>query len=64
MKKFGVCIYIERGSFGFEKLKSEKWWKAVRICCNFDVMDGVFVNNISFGFPMLEAVKKMHRHMS
>lgn len=25
---------------------------------HFDVMDGVFVNNISFGFPMLEAVKK------
>lgn len=24
---------------------------------HFDVMDGVFVNNISFGFPMLEAVK-------
>ncbi len=25
---------------------------------HFDVMDGIFVNNISFGFPMLEAVKK------
>lgn len=25
---------------------------------HFDVMDGEFVNNISFGFPMLEAVKK------
>lgn len=25
---------------------------------HFDVMDGIFVNNISFGFPVLEAVKK------
>lgn len=25
---------------------------------HFDVMDGIFVNNISFGFPLLEAVKK------
>ncbi|MCM1227928.1 MAG: ribulose-phosphate 3-epimerase [Clostridium sp.] len=25
---------------------------------HFDVMDGIFVKNISFGFPVLEAVKK------
>lgn len=25
---------------------------------HFDVMDGMFVNNISFGFPVLKAVKK------
>lgn len=25
---------------------------------HFDVMDGIFVNNISFGFPLLEAVNK------
>lgn len=25
---------------------------------HFDVMDGIFVNNISFGLPVLEAVKK------
>ena len=25
---------------------------------HFDVMDGIFVNNISFGFPVLEAVEK------
>lgn len=25
---------------------------------HFDVMDGIFVNNISFGFPILEAINK------
>ena len=26
---------------------------------HFDVMDGVFVNNISFGIPVLKSVKKI-----
>ena len=28
---------------------------------HFDVMDGVFVNNISFGIPILQAVKKVSK---
>ena len=30
---------------------------------HFDVMDGVFVPNISFGFPILEAVKQYAEKM-
>ncbi|PIQ21127.1 MAG: ribulose-phosphate 3-epimerase, partial [Cytophagales bacterium CG18_big_fil_WC_8_21_14_2_50_42_9] len=30
---------------------------------HFDVMDGMFVPNISFGFPILEAVKQYAEKM-
>lgn len=26
-----------------------------------DIMDGVFVPNISFGFPVMKALQKMHK---
>lgn len=58
MKKISVSLL----SADFSDLTSEI--KKIENCnfvgsLHFDVMDGIFVPNISFGFPILKAVKKI-----
>lgn len=58
MKKISVSLL----SADFSDLKSEV--KKIELCdltgtLHFDVMDGIFVPNISFGFPVLSAVRKI-----
>ena len=53
-----IAPSILAGNFG--KLDSEIEMLNASICdwIHIDIMDGVFVPNISFGFPVLEAIKK------
>lgn len=58
MKKISVSLL----SADFLDLKSEI--RKIELCesvrsLHFDVMDGVFVHNISFGFPILKAVRSL-----
>jgi len=53
-----IAPSILAGNFG--KLDSEIEMLNASICdwIHIDIMDGVFVPNISFGFPVIEAIKK------
>ena len=53
-----IAPSILAGNFG--KLDSEIEMLNASICdwIHIDIMDGVFVPNISFGFPVLDAIKK------
>lgn len=58
MKKLSVSLL----SADFSDLRSEVKKIESASCIaslHFDVMDGVFVPNISFGFPVLDAVRKL-----
>lgn len=57
MKKYVSASIL---SADFLELKNEitKTVQSGADMLHFDVMDGIFVNNISFGFPLLKAVKK------
>lgn len=55
-----IAPSILAGNFG--KLDSEIEMLNASICdwIHIDIMDGVFVPNISFGFPVIEAIKRKH----
>lgn len=53
-----VSVSILSADFMHLKEDIEKIEKSGAHMLHFDVMDGVFVNNISFGFPVLGAVDK------
>ena len=56
MKKFYTCASVLSADMrNLEKVSKELEMSGVDML-HFDVMDGVFVPNLSFGFPILEAV--------
>lgn len=56
MKKFYTCASVLSADMrNLEKVSKELETSGIDIL-HFDVMDGVFVPNLSFGFPILEAV--------
>ena len=58
MKKFYTCASVLSADMrNLEKVSEELEKSGIEVL-HFDVMDGVFVPNISFGFPILEAVDK------
>ena len=58
MRKFYTCASVLSADMrNLERVSKELETSGVDIL-HFDVMDGVFVPNLSFGFPVLEAVDK------
>lgn len=58
MRKFYTCASVLSADMrNLEKVSEELETSGIEVL-HFDVMDGVFVPNISFGFPILEAVNK------
>lgn len=58
MRKFYTCASVLSADMrNLEKVSEELEISGIEVL-HFDVMDGVFVPNISFGFPILEAVNK------
>lgn len=56
MRKFYTCASVLSADMrNLEKVSKELETSGVDVL-HFDVMDGVFVPNLSFGFPILEAV--------
>lgn len=53
-----VSVSILSGDFMHLKNEIKKIEQSGADMLHFDVMDGVFVNNISFGFPILDVVNK------
>lgn len=58
MRKFYTCASVLSADMrNLEKVSKELEASGIEVL-HFDVMDGVFVPNLSFGFPVLEAVNK------
>ena len=56
--KIKISPSLLSADFGCLKKEIERAEDAGADLIHFDVMDGVFVNNISFGIPVLESVRK------
>ncbi len=58
MREFLTCASVLNADMGNLEKVSKELEKSGAEVLHFDVMDGVFVPNISFGFPILEAVNR------